>query len=153
MIANDDFKMQPPNDEREFPSIIIKTCNSAMGDTDSFDQRLSYFRPALKTKRYLAKVFTHFISASVVNSFIIHKQYHNTPKIFQLRHFIENLVFDLVPQFGLSSARDIPPIFKRRLAHLEQDRIRLNSQEINAPFIEELPDAIRKSEHYRCECV
>jgi hypothetical protein len=153
VIANDDFKMQPPNDEREFPSIIIKTYNSAMGDTDSFDQRLSYFILALKTKRYMAILFTLFFSSSIANSYIIHKQYHNTPKIFRLRHFIENLVFDLVPQFGLSSARDIPPIFKRRLAHWEQDRIRLNSQAIHAPFIEELPDAIRKSEHYRCECV
>ena len=78
---------------------IIKTYNKAMGGTDSFDQRLSYFKPALKTRRYLPRVFSHFMMASVVNAFIIHRQYHNTnKKSFQLRHFIEKLIFEHVPQ-------------------------------------------------------
>ena len=126
---------------------IIKTYNSAMGGTDSFDQRLSYFRPALKTRRYLARVFTHFLSASVVNAFIIHRQYHNTSNTFQLRPFIEKLIFELVPQVDLFAPRGIAPIFKRRLAQWEQDRTRLNTNVIHAPFIEELSDATSNNKH------
>ena len=132
---------------------IIKTYNTAMGGTDSFDQRLSYFRPALKTRRYLERVFTNFLSASVVNAFIIHRQYHNTSNTFQLKHFIEKLIFDLVPQVDLFAPRGIAPIFRRRLAQWEQDRTRLNTNEIHAPFIEELSDATSNNKHYRSECV
>ena len=115
-----------------------------MGDTDSFDQQISYFRPSLKTRRYLARVFTHFLSASVVNAFIIHRQYHNTTNTFQLKHFFEKLMFDLVPQVDLFYSRSIAPTFRRRLAQWEQDRTRLNTNEIHAPLIEELSDASRK---------
>ena len=91
---------------------------------------------------------------SAVDAFIIHRQYHNTnKKSFQLRHFIEKLIFDLVPEVDLFAPRGIAPIFRRRLAQWEQDRTRLNSNEIHAPFIEELSDASRKNKHHRSDCV
>ena len=41
----------------------------------------------------------HFLNASVINAFIIHREYYRTEKTFLLRQFIEKFVFDLVPQF------------------------------------------------------
>ena len=91
---------------------------------------------------------------SVVKAFIIHRQYHNTnKKSFQLRHFIEKLIFDLVPQVDQFISQGIPPIFKRRQAQWEYDRTRLNRSDIHAPFIEELPDDTTNDKHYRNECV
>jgi len=132
---------------------IIKTYNTTMGGTDAFDQRLSYYRPSIKTRRYPPRVFVHFLNASVVNAFIIHRQYHRTDKTFQLRQFIEKLVFDLVPQVENNVPRGIPPRFKRRKIQWEQDRIRLSKEEIHAPFIEELPDEGSNNKHYRSRCV
>ena len=132
---------------------IIKTYNTTMGGTDSFDQRLSYYRPSIKTRRYPPRVFVHFLNACVVNAFIIHKQYHKTDKTFQLRHFIEKLAFDLVPQIDNSASPGVPPVFKRRKTQWEQDRIRLNRKEMHAPFIEELPDETSNNKHFRSQCV
>ena len=128
MNVNEEFeKIKPPVDVRQ--SSIIKTYNSAM----SFDQYLSYFRSAVKTRGYLAWVFPHFMSASVVNAFIIHKQQYNTNNAFQMNYFIKKLlIFNLVPEAD--------PIFKRRHPRWEQDRTRLNTQEMHASFIQELPD-------------
>ena len=124
-----------------------------MGGTDSFDQRLSYYRPCVKTRRYPPRIFVHFLNASVVNAFIFHREYHKTENIFLLRHFIEKLIFDLVPQVDISAPQGIPPIFRHRKLHWEQDRTRLSQDEIHAPFIEELPDATSNNKHFRSQCV
>ena len=141
-------------ERKTFPQpSIVKTYNTSMGGTDSFDQRLSYFRPSVKTRRYPPRIFVHFLNASVVNAFIIHRQYHNTHKSFLMRNFIEALVFDLVPQIGFSAPLGIPPIFRRRKTQWEEDRNRLNKDEIHAPFVEELPDEGSKNKHFRSRCV
>ena len=132
---------------------IIKTYNTRTGGTDSFDQRLSYYRPSLKTRRYPPRVFVHFLNASVVNAYIIHREYHKTEKTFQLRNFIENLVFELAPQADNLASQGVPPIFKRRKIQWEQQRIRLDKNEIHAPFIEELPDKALNIKHFRSRCV
>ena len=111
---------------------IIKTYNSTMGGTDAFDQRLSYYRPSVKTRRYPPRIFVHFLNASVVNAFIIHREYHRTEKTFLVRQFIEKLVlFDLEPQFDNCVPQKVPPIFRRQKLHLEQDRTRLCRDEIH----------------------
>ena len=51
MNVNEEWKMKPPDDGPQ-PS-IIKAYNSATGGIDSYDQWLSYLRPAVKTRRYL----------------------------------------------------------------------------------------------------
>ena len=85
-----------------------------MGGTDTFDQRLSYYRPRIKTSRSPKRVFVHFQNACVVDAFIIHGQYQKAVKTFQLRHFIEKLAFDLVPQINNSASPEVPPVFRRR---------------------------------------
>ena len=86
------------------------------------------------------------IYIKVGSAFIIHRQYNNTTNTFQLKHFFEKLIFDLVPQVDLFSPRSIAPTFRHRLAQWEQDRTRLNTNEIHAPFIEEISDAPRKKQ-------
>lgn len=132
---------------------IVQLYNTTMGGTDSFDQRLAYYRPSLKTKRYPPRIFTHFLNASVVNAFIIHKQFHNTPKTFQLRHFIKKLVYDLVPDLS----RELPvariPQFGRKLKAWEIDRTRLDKVFDHFPLIEENPDDTSNDKHFRNSCV
>ena len=132
---------------------IIKVYNKTMGGTDSFDQRLSYFRPSVKTRRYPPRIFVHFLNASVVNASIIHKQFHKTPKTFQLRQFIKELVFDLVPQVSREIPNLASPVFRCRLPDWEKNRDRLNTTLLHIPFIEENPDETSHDKHYRSECV
>ena len=122
-----------------------------MGGTDSFHQRLSYYRPSLKTKRYPPRVFIHFLNASVVNAYIIHRQYHKTEKTFQLRNFIENLAFELAPQADNLASQGA--IFKFRKMQWKQHRIRFDKKEIHAPFIEELLDKALNIKNFSSQCV
>ena len=97
-----------------------------MGGTDSFDQRLSYYRPCVKTRRYPPRIFVHFLNASVLNAFIIHREYHKTENTFPVRHFIEKLILvHLVPQVDISAPQGIPSIFRRQKLQWEQDRTTL----------------------------
>ena len=52
---------------------LAQTYNDTMGGTDRFDQLLSYHESAIKTKRWQPRIFTHFISAAVVNAHILYR--------------------------------------------------------------------------------
>ena len=52
---------------------LIRYYNAAMGGTDSFDQRLSYYRPNINTKKWPHRVFFHFLLCCVVNAHILYK--------------------------------------------------------------------------------
>jgi hypothetical protein len=47
---------------------IVKIYNWFMGGTDSMDQRLSYYRPNVKTVSWVPKLMIHFLNISVVTS-------------------------------------------------------------------------------------
>lgn len=115
---------------------VIATYNQTMGGTDSFDQRLANYKTTGKTKRWIPRVFSHFLNASVVNAFIFHKMYLKKPKKFNLLDFVQGLIFDLVPQVNTDIPNGIEPIFKRRRTEWEADRTRLNRQLQHLPFIE-----------------
>ena len=52
---------------------LAQTCNGTMGGTDRFDQQLSYYKSTIKTKRWQPRIFTHLISAAVVNAHILYR--------------------------------------------------------------------------------
>ena len=74
-----------------------------MGGTDSMDQRLSYYRPNIKTKSWVPRMLTHFLNISVVNAYILYKQYFNKPRRYSLlmftRELIDNLAEPWILQF------------------------------------------------------
>ena len=117
---------------------IVQLHNTIMEGTDSFDQRLAYYRPSLKTKRYPPRICTDFLNVSVVNAFIIHKQFHNIPKTFRLRGNIKKLIFDLIPLESRELPDAVTPIFGRKLKAWENDRTRLNKDLDHFPLIEEI---------------
>jgi hypothetical protein len=74
---------------------IIKIYNWFMGGTDSMDQRLSYYRPNVKTHSWVPKLMIHFMNASVVNSYIVFKEYFKKPKSYSLLDFLGQLIDEL----------------------------------------------------------
>jgi hypothetical protein len=52
---------------------LIRWYNGAMGGTDSFDQRLSYYRTGVRSKKWHNRVIFHFLLCSVINSHILYK--------------------------------------------------------------------------------
>ena len=97
---------------RPIPS-IIKIYNWFMGGTDSMDQRLSYYRPNVKTKSWVPKMLTHFLNISVVNAYILYKQYFNKPKKYSLlmftRELIDNLAEPWILQFKAEESDSTSP--------------------------------------------
>jgi hypothetical protein len=55
------------------PTITMLYNRSIMGDTDQFDQLLSYYRTRVVTKRWQTRIFTHFLLVAVVNASILYR--------------------------------------------------------------------------------
>ena len=74
------------------PTIIPKY-NGSMGGTDTNDQLGQTYRPRLKTRSWIPRVFSHFLNHAVVNMFVIAKtirnrtqQHEHVTKILPSRH-------------------------------------------------------------------
>ena len=93
------------------------------------------------------------LKSSVVNASIIRKQYHNTPNPFQLRQFIEQLIFDLVPTAGGISPECIDPVFRRHKKDWEAYLDRLNPDLGHAPITKQHRKEHSSDKHHRSECV
>jgi len=52
---------------------VVKIYNKFMGGTDSFDQKLYYYKTRLRSKCWPIRIFTHFLEASVVNGHISYR--------------------------------------------------------------------------------
>ena len=77
---------------------LAQTYNGTMGGTDRFDQQLAYYESTIKTKRWQPRIFTHFISAAVVNAHILYRTSNNLQRGhrgYSLLSFIDMLVDDL----------------------------------------------------------
>ena len=77
---------------------IAMNYNAAMGGTDRFDQKVSYYRTTIKTKRWQTRIFTHFIHCAVVNAHILYcikKGLNRGDDGFSLLSFIGLLVDEL----------------------------------------------------------
>lgn len=80
---------------------IINLYNWLMGGTDSQDQRLSYYRPHLKSISWVPRMLCHLLNVSVVNAYILFKEYHGKGKGYHLIEFIEALIEQLSIPFIL----------------------------------------------------
>ena len=88
--------MKPPDDGRELPIYNHPLSEHTTQHWMTHSYLADAFKLAGKTRKYLTRVFTHFLSASA--AFIITGQHHNTNKTFQIRRFVEKLVFHIVPR-------------------------------------------------------
>eukprot|EP01041_Mallomonas_annulata_P012274 gene12274-25801_t len=122
-------------------STLMKVYNRSMGGTDSFDQRLSYYRPHIKTKSWIPRVFTYFLNASVVNAYIINKPYHEHDKDYQLREFLQQLIFDLLPKNDIISTKWTSPVTKRQRKTWKKDPVRFMAGP-HHPFIQVETDKV-----------
>ena len=59
------------------------------------DQRLSYYRPHIKTLSWVPTMLTHFFNVSVVNAYILYKEYFGLAQKYTLLKFILALIDDL----------------------------------------------------------
>ncbi len=53
---------------------IIAHYNEGMGGTDNFDQKISYYRSTLKSVKWQKKIYSHFITCSLINAHILYKE-------------------------------------------------------------------------------
>jgi hypothetical protein len=74
---------------------IIKTYNSKMGGTNSFDQFLRYTRPQMTTLSWQSKIFIHFLNAAVFNSYVLYKLFYQKSANDHIIDFIRPLVAQL----------------------------------------------------------
>ena len=56
---------------------VIKWYNRGVGGTNLFNQRLSYYSPNVRTKRWPHRNYFHFLNCSVVHAFILYKVTNN----------------------------------------------------------------------------
>lgn len=92
---------------------VIKWYNRGMGGTDQFDQRLSYYRPNIKSRRWPHRVYFHFLNCSVVNAFILFKILNsaNTRQPIKTQlDFALNLVREMVRMNPVPSLSDVPAL-------------------------------------------
>ena len=81
----------------EQPS-IVQSYNSGMGGTDVFDQRLSYYRPKFKSKKWMSRIFTHFLNASAINAYILYKLATKQHSKYSLLKFLVELIQEMAFQ-------------------------------------------------------
>ena len=77
---------------------IINIYNKFMGGTDSFDQRLFYYKTRVRSKRWPVRIFTHFLEAAVINAYILHrdsKRLERSQQGYTLLSFYELLIDQL----------------------------------------------------------
>ena len=72
---------------------IIPVYNNNMGGTDKGDQGATYYRPRVKTRNWISRIFSHFLNIGCVNIFII---------IQHLRNNNIQEVRDILPKSQLS---------------------------------------------------
>lgn len=81
-------------EQQFFQPTHVRLYNRTMGGTDAEDQRLSYYRPKVKTVSHAPRIFIHMIQASLVNAFIIYKHRNNlNPNQYRYLDFL-NAVID-----------------------------------------------------------
>ena len=109
---------------------IIYIYNKYMGGTDSMDQRVACYRPVVKTRTWMQRVFTHFLNVTVTNCFL----YCKATKRLQLpqdhltfrQQLINELCDDLWESRRLQATETIEMAPKSNsLKHWENDRSRL----------------------------
>ncbi len=138
---------------------VIRTYNGGMGGTDSFDQRVSYIRPKLKSKKWMPRVFTHFLAASVVNAFIIfkskrHEGNRKYSTIVFMRALIEQLAEAFIDELKANKINIITPGGRYESTY-DKNSDRFIGTHI--PVVQEVPEESRdnpKADRYkRGNCV
>ncbi len=66
-----------------------------MSDTDFFDQKMAYYFPEIRSKKWHVRVFIHFIYTAVINSHILmceHLGLQRGDACFRLEDYIDKLI-------------------------------------------------------------
>ena len=74
---------------------LIQLYNAGRGGTDSQDQRLSYYRPKVKTVSWIPRVLIHFFTLMIFNAFVIYKWHTKQHKKYSLLDFNKTLMMEL----------------------------------------------------------
>ncbi len=77
---------------------ILRLYNAAMGGTDSFDQRMSYYWPQIRSYKWTVRVLVHFFYVAVLNSHILFREKNRLRRDqtnFSFLSFIQTLTIQL----------------------------------------------------------
>jgi hypothetical protein len=108
--------------EGEWPRpSVVQQYNKAMGGTDLHDQRISYYRTCVKSKRWQVRLLTDMFTSLLQNAFILYKGYHDKSKKYDSRQFIEALLSEIAT-FANSPLVDDCSDSESQLPHLEVSR-------------------------------
>lgn len=103
----------------------VSLYRKCMGGTDTFDQKLSYYWPCIKSMKWPIRVFIHFLYVAVVNSHMLMRDrlaITKKHKHFLLRDYISSLIEKLARHKGTVLHRN--PVARRSKAKLEEDPFR-----------------------------
>jgi hypothetical protein len=120
---------------------IIKHYNHGMGGTDGIDQRMSYYRPKVKTVSWIPKIFINCLNSALVNAFIVYRAYTQQPTKYSLKDFIIDLILQLAEEeMSLKQLQQAPHASSTRkcLQSWNKDRSRL--QNFHFPQAIKLPE-------------
>jgi len=89
----------------------IADYNTFMGGVDKFDQLMSSYSIAQKSRRWWLKLFYYFIDMSIVNSFIMYKDTARKQRFRHLSHleFRSQLVNELIGNFCNKKRKGFSP--------------------------------------------
>ena len=77
------------------------------------DQRLSYYRPHLKAVSWVPRMMCHMHNISVVNAYILFKEYYSKGNSYHLINFIDILIDSLAEEYvtrhkNIESRSEVP---------------------------------------------
>jgi hypothetical protein len=100
---------------------VVHHYNKSMGGTDLHDQRVAYYRTCVKSKRWQVRLLTDMFASLLQNAFLLYKGYHDKPKKYDSRQFIEAFLSEVAemanPRDGDDSSDSEPDAPLERNAH------------------------------------
>lgn len=106
---------------------IFQTYNSNMGGTDSFDQRLSYYRNAFKARKWYMRHFTYFMSVASINAYILFREMFKRNNKVTYKEYLIMLIIDLLGEdLPEDSDEEILQISRKRSAKVQAETVPLN---------------------------
>lgn len=88
---------------------VVRAYNEGMGGTDSFDQRLAYYRPAVNTKKWPHRIIFHLLQCSIINAHIIYKEKNQLQKhdpLDDLFGFLDSIIDEITAIYGCEQQSD-----------------------------------------------
>jgi hypothetical protein len=136
---------------------VVRAYNEGMGGTDAFDQKLSYYRPSINTKRWPHRIFFHLFQCSLINAHIIYKERLGLQKHDPLddlfgftNRILDGIVVKYVNGADINDVDDEEPEDEEVLQHSPVKRMRHvppKATDVSRHYPYSMPTKVRGTRH------